>query len=655
MSYKILKMLNADGSVSPVSLGGMPISNYTDYPIPILYLSGSIAGMTKDDKVTVDYIWGERSGTVQLKWQGASSVGKEKKNLSATFDAAFEVIPGWGAQKKYVLKANYVDSSHARNVVCAKLWGQIVKSRTTANTTLNALPNGGAIDGFPIIISLNGEFYGLYTWNIPKDGWMFGMSGTAQQQAIVCAELNNNGAVYFKGLATMEEDANGELDFDLEYSSDDQKGWVLTSLNRLISAVKDSDGTNITYGITPYLDWDSAIDYFIHAVLTANYDGIARNYLLATYDGVKWFFTGYDMDVVLGLRAMGKYFLPANTSMTFAEIAGNHNVFKLIWKYMRPQLRARYNAVRAAAMSVENVANTFTDFVSGIPLPVYIDDARLWNGIPSTGANNLSQIITYYDLRCRNADEWIKNTSGETALPTQVNPNLCTVTNALTNCVTSNSATAVTKGGSYKATITANNGYELESAKVTMGGVDITSTAYSGGVVNISAVTGDVTITVTAKVKVAYTNLLPISTDTDGSIYNGTGWLGSKRISGSSGTIKDATYAAASGFMPVSAGNTVRMKYIGSSNVWDAQDKTAASNIVAYYKSDKTWLGSVSIQPAQYGICKNTDIPTGTIVDGGIVTAIVPNNSDIALMRISCASHNDSLDGLIVTVNEEIT
>jgi hypothetical protein len=250
---------------------------------------------------------------------------------------------------------------------------------------------------------------------------MFGMKGEGQE-AIVCAERNNaTHAAAFKGLVTMEADANGELDFDLEYSSDDEKGWVIASLNRLLGAVKDSDGTNITNVISQYLDWDSAIDYYCHAVLTGNYDGLCRNYLLATYDGVKWFFTGYDMDVVLGLRAMGRYFYPANhTSMSFTTMAKEHKVFELIWKYMRPQLRARYNELRASVMSVENVANTFVDFIADIPLPVYVDDARLWNEIPSTGGNNLAQIITYYDLRCRNADEWIKNTSGETALPTQV-------------------------------------------------------------------------------------------------------------------------------------------------------------------------------------------------------------------------------------------
>lgn len=662
----ILKTLNSNGEILHISDDAMPISAYQDYPIPIIYFSGNAAGMTKDDAVTLNYTYKERSGTCTLKWQGSSAIHCAKKNYTIKFDNEFEVVSGWGAQKKYVLKANYVDSSHARNVVCAKLWGQIVKSRTPANATLNALPNGGAVDGFPVIVSLNGNFHGLYTWNIPKDGWMFGMDGTGKQ-AIVCAEGNNNGAVAFKGLATFTEDSNGQLDFDVEYSSDDQTDWVLTSLNRLLAAVKDSDGTNIEYGITPYLDWESAIDYYIHATLTANYDGIWRNYLLATYDGVKWFFTGYDMDVVLGLRSMGKYFYAANnTEAGFAINANAHALFGLIWKYMRPQLRARYNELRAAAMSVENVANMFVDFVAEIPLPVYVDDVRLWNSIPSNSANNLAQIITYYDFRCRAADKWITSTSGETAMPEQVNPSVYTVTNALTNCGTSNSADTVDKDAAYSATITPASGYELESVTVTMGGVDITSTAYADGVITISAVTGNLVITATATeiVVAGYTNQIPISTDENGNIYNGVGYLENTRV-GSDGTNRTGqSNRCTFGYIPCKAGDIIRFcTDLGEGNLWSGASGMQATSF-NFYKGDaaKTNLGQLTSQPAGYGIfASNFNVESAKVTHtGAVYSYTVPNNADIAFVRmtlpIDCPQAvNSGGENYIITINQEIT
>jgi hypothetical protein len=91
------------------------------------------------------------------------------------------------------------------------------------------------------------------------------------------------------------------------------------------------------------------------------------------------------------------------------------------------------------------------------------------------------------------------------------------VTNTLTNCTTSNSATQAAQGGSYSTTITAKSGYELSSVKVTMGGTDISSTAVSGGTITIANVTGNIVITAVAEEKVvtpSYTNFAdPTSAD----------------------------------------------------------------------------------------------------------------------------------------------
>lgn len=73
-----------------------------------------------------------------------------------------------------------------------------------------------------------------------------------------------------------------------------------------------------------------------------------------------------------------------------------------------------------------------------------------------------------------------------------------TISNHLTNCASSNSATSVDKGSSYTATITANEGYTLDGIVVTMSGTDITSSVVSGNNISIPEVTGNVVITATA-------------------------------------------------------------------------------------------------------------------------------------------------------------
>lgn len=72
------------------------------------------------------------------------------------------------------------------------------------------------------------------------------------------------------------------------------------------------------------------------------------------------------------------------------------------------------------------------------------------------------------------------------------------VTNELTNVTNSNSVSKMNKNSNYSATLTPNNGYTLDNVTITMGGTDITSSAYADGVINIISVTGDIVITASA-------------------------------------------------------------------------------------------------------------------------------------------------------------
>lgn len=75
-----------------------------------------------------------------------------------------------------------------------------------------------------------------------------------------------------------------------------------------------------------------------------------------------------------------------------------------------------------------------------------------------------------------------------------------TITKNLTGCTISNAASQVDYGEAYTATIAAESGKTITSVVVKMGGVDITATAYtaSSGAINISKVTGAVTIAAAA-------------------------------------------------------------------------------------------------------------------------------------------------------------
>ena len=87
-----------------------------------------------------------------------------------------------------------------------------------------------------------------------------------------------------------------------------------------------------------------------------------------------------------------------------------------------------------------------------------------------------------------------------------------TITKNLTGCTISNGTTQVDYGERYTATLTPDNGKMLTSVMVEMGGVDISSSAVSGGDISIVKVTSDVTITAVASVpSVTYTITLNLT------------------------------------------------------------------------------------------------------------------------------------------------
>lgn len=562
----------------------------TVYGLPILQLTGDTSpiAVNKDNKVALSYVYGERSGTCTLKGQGATSYKKAqalvnagkagKFNYTINFDTAFEAATGWGSQKKYCLKANWIDHSHSRNVVSAKLWGMIVKSRSTANANLSGLVNGGAVDGFPIVIMLNGEFHGLYTFNIPKDGWMMGMvESTTKQQALLGAN-DHEVATQFKG-----ELAGDESDFELEFVSDeDNADWVTPSLNRCINACINSWGGDLDTEVTKYLDWDSAIDYYIWVVVCKGTDMVDKNYLLSTFDGTKWHFTAYDMDSTYGLNWDGSGLTRAVSNINFEECAATHRVYELIKRFKTNALKARYNELRSNVLSETRICQLFENFAWAMPSPVLLEDVKLYPTILGSGVNGIDQICRWVRQRLEACDKWAN------ALPAQETP------------------------------------VEPEEPEKMV-------------------------------------NQVPISTDTDGSIYNGTGYKDNTRLSSSGGVSGTAQNGSVvTGFIPYEFGDVIRMK--GATWLGNASNGHWYIN---FYRPDKTLVTNAAIPVMSYEsgtynghlsvvYDATTNVTTFSLDNPDATTGLTQylKSENAAFFRLNAKGNGADL---IVTVNQEIT
>lgn len=134
-----------------------------------------------------------------------------------------------------------------------------------------------------------------------------------------------------------------------------------------------------------------------------------------------------------------------------------------------------------------------------------------------------------------------------------------TITRNLANCTSSSSLTEIVEGGSHSETLSADSGYTMDGAMVTvtMGGDDISS-SYSNEVLNIANVTGDIVISASAVKEEtgggdtpSYTNKITTSIAKDGSIYNEKGYKENYRISTSSGDESYESGMSVTGFMKV--------------------------------------------------------------------------------------------------------
>lgn len=196
---------------------------------------------------------------------------------------------------------------------------------------------------------------------------------------------------------------------------------------------------------------------------------------------------------------------------------------------------------------------------------------------------------------------------------------------ALTS-VTSSSAVATIKSGeAYTTTLSVADNYTIQSVTVTMGGVDITSEAYRDGTISISAVTGDVVITAVAS---GFTNQIPISIDSSGAVYNGVGYKAGYRLSTSSGNESAASGMTVTGFIPVPASATIRIKGI---------DLTSGNSTMAWYNTAFKFTSGTYCNNA-FEAADANGVRKKTFSNG------------VAYVRISGAFG----DNPIITVNEEI-
>lgn len=401
-----------------ISSGGevVPVAQVepAELDMPKVFFNGG-KPTTKDSVyATIEYVSSNEhfKGYVDIKCQGTSSMAYPKKNYTikiytdeARTTKLKKDFKGWGKQNKFCLKANYIDHSHARNVVSAKLWGEVVSSRSDYSTLpelLRTSPNNGAVDGFPIKVYYNNTYEGVYTWNIPKDGWMNNMDDTLDTHCILCGEEYDSGCF---------RSANASLWSDELH--DVMPANIVTSFNAFQNFVINSTDEEFVARLSEYADVNSLIDYYIFNYVICGLDSMGKNQLFFTYDGIKWIASAYDMDSTFGMYWNGQSFVSATYRMqedyeSMVDGRAGNLLYIRLEDLFIDAIKTRYAELRANVLSYANIVDKFERFMDIIGKDLYAEDLTIYTGIPNGSTNNIQQIRNYTRDRLTYVDAQIE-------------------------------------------------------------------------------------------------------------------------------------------------------------------------------------------------------------------------------------------------------
>lgn len=386
--------------------------------------------------------------------QGHSTMQYPKKSFACDFfdedwdgDSFAVKFGDWVAQDSFHFKAQYTDFFKGISIVAYKLVQEVWASRSpifsnpwkkallgNVNIASGSLDNepindlslqkdSGAKcipDGFPCIVYLNGDFYGIFNWALKKhrDNYHMNKSlGTnihldgGREPMLNPLDWTSFEVRNPKGLLTNVATAKGFENYDGDnpkellgsdtegYNSSDKKHILsnqvkqsilsFNSMARELNAKTNENGGEEFFN--KHYDVENLIDFYVLQYVLADED-ISYNWQWITYDGIKWFICDYDKDRTFGQLYNCPGVRSAEVSLNVVNTSDTNYPFKYLFKYHKEDIKARYNELKSLGIfTPEHVISLVKNWFDRIPMEAIKLEYKKWSESPSNRDDNVDR------------------------------------------------------------------------------------------------------------------------------------------------------------------------------------------------------------------------------------------------------------------------
>lgn len=359
--------------------------------------------MSKSNAVTmqIEYVSTDTSlygqsfdlGKCSVKWQGTSSIVYAVKNYKIKLKNDREetvkhaLREGMIKESTFVLKADYMESSHANNTGLAKIVNKYLYDEPLPPKKEH--PDRkivSAIDGFPVKLYLNDDLMGIFNFNLDKgndESFGFDEENENCLSYEISANTDTTAGAFFKWTGPTAK-YHTELeylkaDFEQRFPDEDDKpDYGYDKLKELVDWVSDADDATFRREFEDHFNKEYTFKYIIFVLVMGMVDNLGKNMMISTWDGKIWFPCFYDLDTCLSLDNSGYIKFDVDIEMEAGTYnTSSSNLWTKVLRVFEKEIYAMYRDMRSKQFKEENLFSVLIgEQIDQIPEMLYNYDSE---------------------------------------------------------------------------------------------------------------------------------------------------------------------------------------------------------------------------------------------------------------------------------------